>query len=505
MMPTSPVPATLRRSAVPTTLTLLQGVALLAGLLGAATVCAAPPPLSVPISSQSADGQSADPFAFLGNLQRSNFFLGDFFGLRPQLSKYGISLAIQETSEVLGNSSGGVQKGQEYDGLTQMIMQLDTQRAFGHYGGLFNVSALQIHGQNLSAQNLATIQTASGIESDRATRLWELWYDQKFLDEDRLDVRVGQQSVDQEFIVSTNALYFVNTMFGWPALPSYNLPGGGPAYPLSTPGIRVRLRPVNSVNMLLGVFNGSPVKTDNGTDPQVQNKSGTNFPLGGGVLAFAELQYAYPALGTMVYAGQPAPLAHTYKLGAWYDSENFTDLRYDTNNVALNNPASNGVPASHRGNYALYGVADQMLWRNTTDPNNTLNFFTRVMGTPQNDRNLLNFSMNAGVVYHEPFRNRPDDTLGLGMGYVKVSQGATGFDRDLAMQAQITTPGAFNPIRSDETFVEATYQYQFRPWMQIQPDMQYVFNPGGGIANVNNPNDRVKNEFVFGVRTNILF
>ena len=129
-------------------------------------------------------------------------------GLRTELSKYGISLAIQETSEVLGNVTGGTHKGADYDGLTQMLLQLDTNRAFGWYGGTFNVSALQMHGSNLSEDNLQTLQTASGIEADRSTRLWELWYQQKFLDEDRLDIRIGQQSLDQEFMVSQNALLF---------------------------------------------------------------------------------------------------------------------------------------------------------------------------------------------------------------------------------------------------------------------------------------------------------
>ena len=33
-------------------------------------------------------------------------------------------------------------------------------------------------------------------------------------------------------MVSQNALLFVNTMFGWPMVPSADMPGGGPAYPL---------------------------------------------------------------------------------------------------------------------------------------------------------------------------------------------------------------------------------------------------------------------------------
>ena len=86
--------------------------------------------------------------------------------------------------------------------------------AFGLYGGTFNVSALQIHGRNLSADNLRTQQTSSGIETDRATRLRECGISRSFSTRDRLDVKIGQQSLDQEFITSLNAALFVNTMFG---------------------------------------------------------------------------------------------------------------------------------------------------------------------------------------------------------------------------------------------------------------------------------------------------
>jgi porin len=60
-------------------------------------------------------------------------------------------------------------------------------------------------------------------------------------------------------------------------------------------------------------------------------------------------------------------------------------------------------------------------------------------------------------------------------------------------------------VRTNETYLEATYQYQVTPWWQIQPDVQYVFNPGAGIVNPNNPTQKIKNEAVFGVRTNITF
>jgi porin len=448
-------------------------------------------------------GQSAanqPPTTFWTELSRSDKMLGDMAGLRPFLNKYGITLTIQETSELLGNVSGGVREGFEYDGLTQAVLQLDTEKAFGLHGGTFNISGLQIHGRNLSAENLDTLQTASGIEGDRSTRLWELWYQQTFLKDDALDVKIGQQSLDQEFMVSQNALLFVNTMFGWPMLPSADLPGGGPAYPLSALGVRVRWRPTDSLTLLAGVFNGTPVSDTNG-DPQMANASGLSFPLHSGVLAIGELQYAYPALGSMVYSSQSRPLSGVYKLGFWYDTENFADEETDDTGLSLANPESNGNPRTHYGDYAIYAVVDQMVWSDADDEDadRTVNFFARGMGAPEEDRNLIDISANAGFTFHEPIPHRDDDTLGIGMGYAKVSDSAADSDKDTAFFT-----GSYYPIRGSEEFVELTYQYQVTPWCQMQPDFQYVFDPGAGILNPNSGH-RVKGEAVLGVRMNVQF
>jgi porin len=458
-----------------------------------------------PDAFESGQGTSTEgPFDFLNGLSRSENLLGDMWGLRRTLAKYGVSLAVQETSEVLGNATGGVQRGADYDGLTQMALQLDTNRAFDLYGGLFNVSALYVHGSSLSATNLLNLQTVSGIEADRSIRLWELWYQQKFLEEDRLDIKIGQQSLDQEFMVNANGAYLINTMFGWPMVPSADLPGGGPAYPLSALGVRARYRPIDSLTFLAGVFNGSPSPNGNSLccsgDSQQQNPSGTSFPLNGGVLVIAEAQFAYPSLGTMLYADRPEPLSRVYKVGAWFDSENFADQQFDNAGLSLANPASNGLPLGHHGNYGLYATMDQMVWVDPNESDRNVNVFGRILWAPQADRNLISFSMNAGLTFHEPFRHRDDDTFAVGMGYTKVSSAAAGLD-----QATAAFTGTFVPTRGGETYIEVSYQYQVAPWWQLQPDIQYVFNPGGGLANPNNPTKRIGDEFVLGLRTNILF
>jgi porin len=469
--------------------------------LGVRPVSAAPPAvptLTEPVTPPPGQAKRGPP-GFLDGLSRSSNLLGDLWGLRTWLSRYGMTLSLQETSELLGNVSGGIRKGFVYDGLAQMVLQLDTQRAFGWHGGTFNASGLQIHGSNLSTENLGTLQTASGIAADRAARLWEVWYQQAFFQEGRLEVKLGQQSLDQEFMVTPNGNAFVNTMFGWPMVPSADLPGGGPAYPLSALGVRVRAHPADAFTVLAGLFNGSPV-ADNSGDAQMRNRTGTSFPLHGGALAIAEIQFAYPSLGTLIRADQTEPLARTYKLGVWYDTERFPDQRYDTAGLSLAAPASSGTARSHRGDGGLYLVADQMLWRAAAEPDQNLNVFFRALGAPQADRNLISFSLNAGFTYHEPFAHRDDDTFGLGLGYAKVSSQASGLDQDTGRYTQ-----AFYPVRGRETFVEATYQYQITPWWQVQPDGQYVFRPGAGALNPDRPGQPIRNERVVGLRTNLLF
>lgn len=501
------------QTVVPRSKRAVQALAGLSCLLAAsaalipAPAVAAPPPIMIPVQDDADGRHESDPLAFAHNWRREGALLGDMWGLRRDLSQHGITLVIQETSEALGNLTGGTHKSLDYDGLTQAVMQVNSQRAFGYYGGTFNVSALQLHGLNLSQRNLGSLQTASGIESDRATRLWELWYDQKLLPEDRLDIRLGQQSLDQEWMVSPNALMFVNTMFGWPMLPSADLPGGGPAYPLATPGIRVRYRPVNALAIQLGAFSSSPFTMSNaraqalGADAQALNPSGTSFPVfRHGALLLAELQYTTPALGGMVAPGARPPLASTYRLGVWYDTEQFADVRYGGDGLPLADPASNGSQRLHRGNMSIYGVMDKMIWRSSKDPNRTLNLFGRAMGTPFADRNLVDFSANLGLVLKDPFPYRTMDSLGIGMGFTHVSARQAAADADVA-----TYTGTYTPRRTSETYVEATYQRQVTPWLQLQPDIQYVFHPGGGVADPNVDGRLVGNELVAGLRTNILF
>ncbi len=427
--------------------------------------------------------------------------LGPAWGARPWLNQYGVTFGLSEIGEVFGNPTGGINRGATYDGLTEASVGVDLGRAIGLQGGIFNVSAFQIHGRSLSQDNLDNLNTISGIEASRATRLWELWYDQQFRD-GQIDTKIGLQSLDQEFITSASAALFANTMFGWPALPSYDMYAGGPAYPLSSLGVRGRAN-IGRFTVLGGVFDDNPGGGPFENDPQPASGGSEIFNLKTGALMIAEIDYALnaPVSGEMAKGAARPGLPGTYKLGAWFDSANFPDLRYDNRFVPFSSPDSNGHQLMRRHNFAVYGVVDQMIWR--PDPNDarSVNLFSRVMGAP-GDRNLVDFAANLGVVLHEPFAGRSSDSAMFGGGFTKLARNATEASR---MAQDYAGPGVYSPIRTSESYLELAYQYFPVAWLMLQPDLQYIFTPGGGIADQNRPDRRISNEFVAGLRFNVTF
>ena len=59
-------------------------------------------------------------------------------------------------------------------------------------------------------------------------------------------------------------------------------------------------------------------------------------------------------------------------------------------------------------------------------------------------------------------------------------------------------------VRRGEAVLELTYQVQVAPWWQVQPTVQYIFDPVGQ-ADPNRPGRPLGDALVLGVRTNVTF
>jgi porin len=235
---------------------------------------------------------------------------GDPGGSRSALEKAGITYSLTYIGEVLGNVSGGMRRGSIYEGRLDFQVDADLSKLAGWEGATIHAQAFQIHGHGLSRYYLGNLMTASGIEALPSTRLFELWLEQSFAD-GKAALKVGQLAADTEFLTSQYGALFVNATFGWPAITGVNLPSGGPAYPLATPGARLKLAPVEGFTLLAAVFNGDPAGPGPG-DPQRNNRHGLEFRTKDPAFAIAEAQFAYNQ------GKDAAGLPGTVKVGAWH-------------------------------------------------------------------------------------------------------------------------------------------------------------------------------------------
>jgi porin len=416
---------------------------------------------------------------------------GDWGGWRPRLEELGLQFGAASIDDGLGNPLGGVRQGAIYEGRLELFLNVDFERVLGWSGATLHANAYQIHGRGLSGNDIGNLLLVSNIEADRSTRLFDLWLEQEFFDR-KVSVRAGRLGADDEFVTSQYAASFVNSTFGWPGILAVNLPSGGPAYPLATPGIRVRGAPTAELSLSAAVFNGDPGGPGTG-DPQRRNASGTSFRLSGDALVIAEAAYAINQDPDA--SGRP----RTIKLGAWYHAGRFADQHLDTSGLSLANPASSGVPAMHRGDHGVYLVLDQQVSGGT--PGSGLGGFVRIAAN-RSDRNLVSLYADAGATDKGLLPGRGDDVVGLAAGYARISSAARSLDRDTQ-----TFTGRAVPVRDGELILEVTYQWQMAHWWVIQPDVQYILHPGGHIAD---PGFRagtraIADALVLGLRSAITF
>jgi porin len=323
----------------------------------------------------------------------------------------------------------------------------------------------------------------SFIEATPATRLLELWLDQKLFN-DRLSIRFGQIAVDSEFILSEGGGAFLNATWGWSSITAANMPQGGPAYPLAAPGVRLAVNPNDQLGLLVGLFNGKPAgDCPPEENPQVCNPHGLDFPIDDPPLLMIE--------AALRYNQSPTQLPGTIKLGGYQNFGSFEHQRFDSNGVPIEISAH--APAVLDGDYGFYAIIDQMIYRlpGAGDAKG-VSVFGRVIGAPA-DRNPVDIYWETGLTATGFLASRPHDILGIGFAYTGISHDTA----DAAVDAGDTV------VPNYEALIEVAYTAQIVPGFNIQPDFQYFWNPGGHVPDPDDPTKAVPNAAVFGLRSTI--
>ena len=411
---------------------------------------------------------------------------------REALADAGYQFSMTYIGEGLANVSGGVRTGAIYTGRLDLGTTIDLEKVAGWTGATFHANMFQIHGDGLSRSYIGNLMLVSGIESLPATRLYELWIEQKLLG-GKLSVRVGQQASDIEFFDSSYDDMFVNSALGWPGITGIVLPTGGPSPPLAVPGIRLKAELTDQITAYLALFDGSAAPPSATVDPQISNPHGLLFRVNDPPWWIGQVKYRFEI-------GE-SKLPATITAGGWYHMMSFSDQRFSADGLSQADPNSSGEPAWLRRNRGLFMVYEQLLARASPGSDKGIAFFLRASANPS-DRNLVSAYLDGGFLFTGFSDAHPNDKFGIAATYARISDRARALDRD----TQIFT-GTPYPVRDYEAILEVSYQHEVRPGFLLQPVFQYIAHPAGGAPDPNDPTQtrRIKDAVMLGVRSTISY
>lgn len=328
--------------------------------------------------------------------------------------------------DVVSNFNGGIKTGSTYLGLADLFLEFDTERAKLWKGGSFMLHASNTHGGEPSAELIGDFQVVSNIEAGNHTFLYELWYSHRF---GKIHGTFGLQDLNAEFAASDFGGLFLNSSFGIHSVIADNV--AAPIFPLTSPGITICWDATDRFNLKTALYKGSPVDFD-------RNPYNVEWDLNHlhGLLWVTEANF---------HCSDNHDCAEILKFGFFYhehSSEVETaddDLEYD---------------------YGFYAVGDHRISPSREDGKG-LSIFYQLGFSPRND-NIAYFG--TGIHYSGLFSKKVSDTFGLAMARGIMTEEAA----------------------KDETTIELTYKYQLNKLLYIQPDLQYVINPGGTGQNLDN-------------------
>ena len=390
--------------------------------------------------------------------------LGDWYGTRTWLENQGIVPTLTFVTDSLGNPSGGKEQGFTTANNVGLDLNFDLEKLGVLEGASFLFSMSYRFGGSLSANYIHNVFTVQQVFGGETFHLINLAYLQKLLD-DRLELRLGRIATGDDFLVSPYNYVFVQNGFdGNPVGIFFNSPGMT-AYPNDTWGALVKVRPTARTYIMGGVYNGDPSIRDN-------SNHGVDFSMDGPLFAIAEIAYQPNSL-----PGDRG-LIGNYKAGFWYDNSRFSDFN---------------TGEFERGNWGFYTLFDQVLVRfGEQESHRGFGIAGSFLVSPDQSISQMPFFFTAALVTRGIFPSRPLDVIGLGVVYGHFSNDL----QDSQRRAQQLDPNV--GVQSQETVVELTYRLALlKSALFFQPDLQYVFRPGG--------TGRISDALVLGAQVGVNF
>ena len=292
------------------------------------------------------------------------------------------------------------------------------------------------HGKSFNGRYVGGFTDVSNIDAVHQVRVHELWSERSL---GRASLRVGLLAADTEFWGPDTANLFISSAFGAPSVVSGNLPNS-PIYPQGVLGARLAFDLGHAGILRMAVLDGD------GGDPASENRHGLHISLNQGALLLAEYQPVF---------GSGGKQKTSVRLGTYYHTGDFLNVHGD----------------SVRSDFGFIGSVDRAI-------DARLSVFARV-GVALSDRSTVPWEIETGFNLSPVFG--ASDKLGVALAYV-----------DLNRSPAVTRTAT--PLRH-EIILESTLDLPLTKWLDLQPDVQYIIDPGGTAT--------ARNAWVVGIRVSL--
>jgi porin len=386
---------------------------------------------------------------------RGGHLLGDWGGLRTRLLERGVRFDFQYISDTLWNVKSVQSVRTAPWNRFRWTVDVDAGALLGWDDVYFHATALWQNGLPL-APYLGLLTSPSGMSSAHTFRLDSWWIEKRWLD-DRIVVRAGQFAGQDFYGAQHYAASFIFEPMGYALGNLFNTIESFD--PPSPPAFEVRVVPFHEL------YVKSMIMAADRT-PYAHNPTGLVPQFRGDPVVVGEIGFTPGKKASSVRAFDNVETrkgySGLYQFGASYNPSSF--------------PSPQGTTRS--GNYLLYWMASQALWR--VDPAGGKGLdATFAFDWSPTDVNRNYMQITAGLRFNEPLPLDMHNTISL--GYVRNSL------------SQAFAP-AGTSFRNEHAF-ELNVLLDVAPMLRLQPVFQYYLNAGGGTNDVAVAGFRTKIEF----------
>jgi porin len=383
----------------------------------------------------------------------ANNFTQEISAFRNNLLKNGVELFAVYTSDYVANLRGGLSRRGGYLYNMDVAALIDANVLLGLKNTSMFIYAVGNGGDDPTAY-VGDFQGTSNIEAPDSWKLYEMWFEY-LLNRQRTSLKLGIMDLNADFYVTENATSFINSSFGIGAEIAQTGVNGPSIFPVTALALRMRHQFDEQKYLQMAVFDAVAGNPNDLTGTHIHWIDPDE-----GFLLIGETGRLRPADGDNLF--------QKLALGAWHYTSKFEVI------------GKNGL--RERGNQGIYLIAEQQIRQNPLHPEKGITLFAN-FGLTKSKFNPIHIFYNGGLVWRGLDLVNGDET---GLAFTTV---IAGNDFMRVMESEQVSASRH------ETIVEWFYRFTPATWLLVQPDIQWVINPG--LA------DHIPNALVFTVRMGI--